>query len=270
MPVPRRCGARVTAAHLVPMPHPHLHSPARCAACRAQALPAVGFNQLQALEDLDLDLCDCGGVTPALAALGHLTRLRLSEANFFEQVSGAGWDSDLGGSCSRLWWACMPAASYCQEPKLVQTAGSCCLTPNAGLRVPAAVLCALKCAQMPALSLLQEAPPGAYLGRLRQLEVTGSPTLDRAASWQLPAALEGATCLEKLDLLLAGHVFLRGAEDAALLSRLPALRQVVLPLLQGRYSWQYSPRGEARQAAVAQALRLGLPGVEVFWSNGEF
>lgn len=94
MPVPRSCGAHVTAIHLVPMPHPHLHSPARCAACRAQALASVGFNQLQALGDLDLDLCDCGGVTPALAALGHLTRLRLSEANFFQQVSGAGWGSD--------------------------------------------------------------------------------------------------------------------------------------------------------------------------------
>lgn len=152
----------------------------------------------------------------------------------------------------------------------MQTAGSCCLAPNAGVRAPAAVLCALKGAQMPALSLLQEAPPGAYLGRLRQLEVTESPSLDRTASWQLPAALEGATCLENLDLRLVDHLFLRGAEDAALLSRLPALQQVVLPWLHGRYSWQYSPRAEARQAAAAQALRLGLPGVEVVGSIGAF
>lgn len=41
-----------------------------------------GLGKMQALQDLDLESCDCGGVPPALAALHHLTRLCMCEVNF--------------------------------------------------------------------------------------------------------------------------------------------------------------------------------------------
>lgn len=94
--------------------------------------------------------------------------------------------------------------------------------------------------------------PGPYLASFKELSLSGARIYGgEAPSWVLPGALTAATSLERLDLSRNPYLRLRGAEDAALLRRLPRLQRVQL------LPWQ---RWGEEEAAALEEVRRGLLG----------
>ena len=126
--------------------------------------------------------------------------------------------------------------------------------------------------------LVQALGAAAFLPSLRDLilyapEPSGQEEEQEQAVFTLPSALALATRLEQLDLGPCRSDLELRAADAALLSSLPALRELVLPCLQQGGEEEDEDKAdwlaEQREVAAHLQMELGAAGVAVEESADE-